>query len=617
MDRFIDNHTERHNMKKIIIFALLMIAVLIIPAFAVDNLIVSDPMRIGVGARPLGMGKAYVAMAEDGDGIFSNPAGLGKIDGPKLTSMYSNVLGDVSYIVLGGAYPATKNSAIGLGAVVSGVSSISLYDSNAQPAGSANWGSSVVFLSYGLNLEDAKLQLGGSVKYYNQGGSGTKDIESASASGLGVDVGAIYSPSDMLSLGLNAQNPFSTKLESGNKVENSLITNIKGGVKVTLRPTESQKINILADADMAKRRPAALHFGAEYLPVPNIAIRAGLDDKDITAGVGLRAGGMEFNYAYHPYGSVAEDSTHYFSVSYVGPDKKDDSADLELSVVKPADKSVIYADNIEVTGTIKTKKGAAYPVKINGINAAVDPSGNFTFNLTVDKVGKKLIVVEATDISGKVIAKDSRKVLRLVQFSDVGDKYWAKKPIEHTGTVGLIQGYPDGTFRPDRSLTRAEMATLLVRAKNARIPGYARKVFKDVSTKYWAANYIEAAERMGLIKGYPGGKFCPNSRVNKAEAITILARFDSLLLSAEEDKPYRDVAVKHWAAKYISAAKDSGMLSYIEGGKLRPKEDVSRAEAVEMLSKTNMAGKQINELLSWDRGYELELARPVIRAGLD
>ena len=623
MNKFNDIYLRANKMKKFSL-GLILLLTIALPAFAADNLIVADPMHIGVGARPRGMGKAFVALAENGDGIFVNPAGLGKIDGPKVTSMYSNVIGDVNYIVLGGAYPYTKNSAIGAGAVVSSVSGIGLYDSLGNSTGSANWGSSVMFLSYGLNLEDAKMSFGASAKYYSQGGSGNSSVEAASATGLGVDLGAIYSPTDNLSLGITAQNPFDTKLASGNGVENTLLPVIKAGARVTVNPTETQKINILFDTDMAKYRPSTVHAGVEYLPVSNIAFRAGLDqditpggvETNPTAGVGLKIAGMEFDYAYHPYGSLADNTTHYFSVSYVGPEKKaEDQTNLDLTILTPADQSIIYADNVAVTGTVKGNV-KAFPVKINGVNAPVDPTGKFSATVPVDKVGKKLIVVEAQDFNGKAVVKDSRKILRLMSFSDVGQGYWAKKPIEHTSTVGLVQGYPDGTFKPDRALTRAELATLMVRARGVQLPGYARQVFKDVKASYWAANYIEAAQRMGMIQGYPDKKFRPNNRVNKAEAIAILARFDGMVATKPEVAPYSDVPTKHWASRYVAAAKESGMLNYIDGKRLRPKEEVSRAEAVEMMSKTSMAAKAINDLLSWDKGFEFEISRPTLKASV-
>jgi amidase len=155
-----------------------------------------------------------------------------------------------------------------------------------------------------------------------------------------------------------------------------------------------------------------------------------------------------------------------------------------------------------------------------------------------------------------------------------------------------------------------------VRGEGAKIPYKGAKIFKDVKQNHWAASYIEAAYRMGLIKGYPDGKYRPNNKVNKAESVAILARFDRLALMPVETKPYQDVNQKYWAAKYIQAAKEAGMLSYVSDTRFRPKEEVSRAETVEMMSKTSIAMKQIDDLLSWDRGFEFEISRPTIRASL-
>jgi len=607
-------------MKKILTLLLVAGVVMAGACFAADDLTVTDPLYIGVGARPLGMGKAYVAVAEDADGMFINPATLGRINGPKVTSMYSSVLGDVNYMVLGGAYPHTKNSAFGAGIVRSSVDGIDLYAADGSRISTpGSWGNSVMFVSYGINLEDAKLSLGGSAKYFSQGGSGTATIESASASGMGFDVGAVYTANENLSLGMVAQNVTGTKLESGNNVENSMLSTLKAGVKYSIKPLENQKLTLAVDADMTKKRPVAYHAGVEYYPIPNIALRIGMDqdpapggvESNLTAGVGLRFSGMEFNYAYHPYTQIADNATHYFSVAYVGPEKEE-MASLDLSLLKPTDKSIIYADNVEVTGSVKDK--SINLVKVNGISVPVT-EGQFTASAPVDKLGKKLIVVEAKNAKGQT-ARDTRRILRLVHFTDVGEGFWAKKPIEHTGTVGLVQGYPDGTFKPERALTRAELATLLVRAKGVTPYGKPKQVFKDVKANHWAAGYIEAAQRLGMVQGYPDKKFRPNNKINKAETVAVVVRFDKLALNPVENKPYTDVGVKHWAAKYIQAAKEAGMLSYIEGVRLRPKEEVNRAESVEMLSHTGMASKMINELLAWDKGFEYEISKPALKASL-
>ena len=103
-------------MKRLTVLILMLIATLTLTAGVSSAALsgaIADPMYIGVGARPLGMGKAYVAVAEDGDTIFLNPAGLGTIDSLKFTSMYSNLLSDVRYFVLGGAYPLDIGTLVG------------------------------------------------------------------------------------------------------------------------------------------------------------------------------------------------------------------------------------------------------------------------------------------------------------------------------------------------------------------------------------------------------------------------------------------------------------------------------------------------------------------------
>src|SRR3989338_721234 len=77
------------EMKYILILIMLLVACTAV--FADGSL--SDPMSVGVGARALGMGKAYAGVAEDGDAVFMNPAGLARITNPKLSSMYTSRLG--------------------------------------------------------------------------------------------------------------------------------------------------------------------------------------------------------------------------------------------------------------------------------------------------------------------------------------------------------------------------------------------------------------------------------------------------------------------------------------------------------------------------------------------
>jgi len=598
-----------------------------------------DPMMIGVGARSLAMGKAYVGVAEDGDAIFMNPAGIARIATPKLSSMYASLLGDVNYIVVGGVYPYGERSTIGAGYIGASVGEIPLTSTTGASLGSGSWGNNVMFLSYGTYLNELpglKLDLGrdvlvgGSLKYYSVGGTGT-GVTDGSGSGYDADLAVLVPATNYMTVGLNAQNFLPASM--GGKITNKstgqsdgLPLNVKVGTKVALIGPEgaaistngSRKLNGLVDYDTLG---GTLHAGAEFWPTGNLALRVGSDDQNLTAGVGIKVSGVEFDYAYHPYAGINENTTHFISISYLGEPRK---RELNISLEGPKDKAVIYEDHVTVKGKVEIKEGdedapkGPLSVRVNGVSVVTNPDGSFTSEIPVEAYGKKLVQVEAVDTAGNV-ARNEARLVRLTSFADVPDGYWAKAPIENNATVGLVQGYPDQTFRPERALTRAELATLLVRAKGIKLPvTQARQVFKDVKPGFWAAKYIEVAQREGLVKGYPDRTFRPNNKINKAEGIAVLVRFDQLRLAEVDSKPYWDIGTNHWAAKYIQAAKDNGMLKFIERNRLRPKEALVRSESVEMLGKTSLAGGKIKDLYTWEKGFKPGTeTRPDIKASLD
>ena len=600
----------------------------------------NDPMSIGVGARALGMGKTYVAVAEDGDAIFMNPAGLARITNPKLASMYSSLMGDVNYVVIGGAYPNSDKSAIGAGYIGSSVDNIPLTDSTGGSLGTGRWGNNVMFLSYGTYLSELGLKLdrdvllGASLKYFSVGGSGTS-VEAGSGSGFDLDLGALYPVNSYIMVGANMQNALPSsiaKITHASGSTDTLTHTLKLGTRVTLIGDEGTALtahdtrklygNVDYDYHFNSSQPNDLHLGVEFWPTSNLALRAGMDGNDPTAGIGLRISGLEFNYAYHPYSGIGEDTTQFFSIGYLGEAKK---REINISLSEPKDKSVIYQDHVTVKGKLDVKDGdqgksGPLSLKVNGVNVAVAPDGSFASEVPVEKYGKKFIQVAATDNAGASANLEAR-IVRLQSFADVPDGYWAKMPIENGATVGLVQGYPDGNFKPERPLSRAELATLLVRAKGLKLPdGRARQAFKDVKPDFWAAKYIEVAQREGLVKGYPDKTFRPNNKINKVEGIALMVRFDQLKLAEVDSKPYWDIATNHWAAKYVQAAKENGMLKFIDRNRLRPKEALARSESVEMLGKTSLASGKIKDLYTWEKGFKPEFTpeqRPQIQGGLD
>ena len=632
-----------NKMKK---YLILLIAVLVLTSgnsFAAISGSVTDPMYIGVGARPLGMGKAFVAVAEDGDTVFLNPAGLGRLTTPKLSSMYSNLMGDVNYMVLSGTYPLEVGS-IGLGYIGSRVDNIWILGSDAvssghypTPVGFGGWSNNILFLSYGFPLKALTeygkgVYVGANIKYFDQSNSGTDDASAANGRGVDMDLGVLYTPNGWLTLGLNQQNIIPASLggvmtfKSG--LEEGIPTMTKAGVsvgilgKVDKALIESpMKLTVAADSDLYifdPSRPSGLHIGAELWPINILALRAGIDKDptpstvnaaeatNLTLGVGLRFSGLAFDYAYHPYSSINENATHYFSISYVGPDEETQKSGY-IKLLKPRDKLITRKDYVTVSG-IAAPSFVGY-IKVNGVVIPIDNNmgGEKTFSskITLEKHGKNFLIFEVFDNNGNLLETHTRRILRLQTFNDVGEEYWARVPIEYCATADLVNGYPGGDFMPDRILVRAELATMLVRAKGEELLAVEKgsRVFPDVSSNHWAARYIKTANERGLVIGYPDKTFRPIRTLNRVEGVTVMSRFDNLAQPIPEYKPYSDVGLKHWAVGAVEAAKQKGLLDYITSDRLMVKQGLARAEAVEMLAKTDYGKGKIDWLLNWEQGY--------------
>ncbi|MHC0063635.1 S-layer homology domain-containing protein [Nostoc sp. UIC 10890] len=110
-----------------------------------------------------------------------------------------------------------------------------------------------------------------------------------------------------------------------------------------------------------------------------------------------------------------------------------------------------------------------------------------------------------------------------VGFSDVSTNYWAKDFIAELASMEILEGFPDGTFRPDAPVTRAQFAAML---RKAFTKGKIRRAiaFKDVSTQYWAYNAISEVYQMGFLNAVVGKDFNPSQSLSRLDVLVALAR---------------------------------------------------------------------------------------------
>jgi hypothetical protein len=165
------------------------------------------------------------------------------------------------------------------------------------------------------------------------------------------------------------------------------------------------------------------------------------------------------------------------------------------------------------------------------------------------------------------------------QFSDMPNN-WATEALEFAVANHLLQG-ADGKIMPDKPLTRAEMATIIVRAFGASEEGDISS-YTDVRKSDWFFEYIAKAFKMGVMEGY-SGKMNPDSNITREQAFTVLARALKLQPATRISKTFSDIEeISDWARGSIYALVNAG---YIQGsnGKLNPKADITRAEFAQVM----------------------------------
>lgn len=174
-------------------------------------------------------------------------------------------------------------------------------------------------------------------------------------------------------------------------------------------------------------------------------------------------------------------------------------------------------------------------------------------------------------------------------FSDIKG-HWAEEIINDWAEQKVVNGYPDGTFKPDNYITRAEFAQVV---KNLlALTEKADKEFSDVAKGAWYYDAVMCVAKSGIMIG-DAGKFRPDDYITREEALLAYAR---LVIGVGEDELPDDLSifpdgseVANWAKDRISALVREGIIRGSSDGKLHPKDNITRAELLAMLSQTENA----------------------------
>ena len=293
------------------VFAL---AVLLAPVcFAGVN--AAPHLGMGSGARSLGLGGAFTAIADDATSTIWNPAGLPAVDDLTITLSSARLSLDRKHNFIGLIKKVGANGGLGLAIVNAGVDDIPSRNADDQAGSSFNYNSNAYSLSYGHDL--GAVSLGASARMLMDSFG---DHSSESGFG-GADVGLLGSNSaSTFSYGIAARN-------IGGMISGSeLPILIAGGLsyRVLHKNVATFSVDVQHEIVELPESPTSLHLGTEYLIANTFAIRGGsklnADRSQLFVGFGVNVGGLQLDYALKAADSAVnnldDDSTHFFSLSY-------------------------------------------------------------------------------------------------------------------------------------------------------------------------------------------------------------------------------------------------------------------------------------------------------------
>lgn len=298
----------------------------------------------------------------------------------------------------------------------------------------------------------------------------------------------------------------------------------------------------------------------------------------------LKATVMNYQLAIYPTTKMKGANGIYYEDSETAVEKMTftNTYTYDAEVISPA--ATITANTTDTQG--KPLTGASFVLtdsrgreaytatsNANGIVRFPDVS-NGTYTLLEKSAPKGYV---ASDETYTLTVSDSRITMNGKDYAPVTFVNRKAAELNRTDHLAFLSGYANGTFEPDRNMTRAEVTTMFARLlteKMAADQTYSN-TFSDVAKSHWAANYIGYMQQFGIITGYADGSFRPDASVTRAEFAAIASRFERL---TEGTKSFSDVPSSHWAAKYINFAATRGWVNGYADGTFRPNNSITRAE---------------------------------------
>ncbi len=203
---------------------------------------------------------------------------------------------------------------------------------------------------------------------------------------------------------------------------------------------------------------------------------------------------------------------------------------------------------------------------------------------TFEQIDGKWVAAIKLTASTEVMIVEREKTFKDIQ------NHWARKEIDNLASKFIVNGVNEQAFEPDRQVTRAEFISMLVRALNLQAEGQ-DAAFKDIKSGAWYRNSVSTGTRLGLIQGYEDNSFRPNKSISREEMAVMIER--AMKLAGKDPKDYDydktlstfvdQEQMSNWSKDSISTMVSTGITTGRENGTYAPEGNATRAETIVVL----------------------------------
>lgn len=249
-------------------------------------------------------------------------------------------------------------------------------------------------------------------------------------------------------------------------------------------------------------------------------------------------------------------------------DEKSKSPKAEIFISAVGTRPIIYGKTLQPGAyTIWYENEESIRAKLELVNK-YDIKGTGTWRLGMEEKSIWKIFKEYLSTENRV-------------FKDVSNDHWAQKAIKYIKEQKWIIGRTEELYMPENSITRGEAATIICRVLNLN-PDEESTIFKDVS-EHWAKGYINAISKLGVVEGYENGEFKPDKGITREEIAKVLSKLSSEKITIDSYLAYTDVNRESWSYEYIKELSEKHIINGYEDGTFKPQKEVTRAEMAKMI----------------------------------